>query len=151
MPCLCRKSGSQVSRQRYLLHVMESVPESLESRLKDLLGKDQWEMLHKKHELTSGPPSSAKKPAFQPIYKALGSFSDTARNEECRYTVENILCQGWACGGYDSGNRRGRRVRPHCNRVQQTMFTDAKSMGHRAKSFLKRSRIPVLMIPPVDE
>ncbi len=134
-----------------LLHVMESVPESLDSRLKGLLGKEQWEMLHSKHEHDARATLIGKKNESTTIHQALGSFSDTARNEECRYTVENILVKDGHVVDtiLDTAQEEG------CDLIvigsNKTMFTDSKSMGHRAKSILKRSRIPVMMIPPADE
>ncbi len=134
-----------------LLHVMESVPESLDSRLKGLLGKEQWEILHSKHEHDARTTLIGKKNELATIHQALGSFSEMASNEECRYTVENILVKD----GHVVDTILETAQEEACDIIvigsNKTMFTDVKSMGHRAKSILKRSRIPVMVIPPADE
>lgn len=134
-----------------LLHVMESVSESLDSRLKGLLGNEHWEMLHSKHEHNVRSTLIGKKSELAAIQEALDSFSDTARNDERHYTVENILVKDGNVVDtiLETAKEEG------CNLIvigsNKTMFSDSKSMGHRAKSILKRSRIPVMMIPPADE
>ncbi len=134
-----------------LLHVMESVPESLDSRLKGLLGKEQWEMLHSKHEHDARATLIGKKNELSTIHQALGTFSDTAQSEECRYTVENILVKD----GHVVDTILETAQEEGCDLIvlgsNKTMFTESKSIGHRIKSILKRSRIPVIMIPPADE
>lgn len=134
-----------------LLHVMENVPESLESRLKDLLGKEHWEMLNSKHKHDVRETLIGKKSELSTLHKALDSFSETARNEECRYTVENILIKD----GHVVDTILETAREEECDLIvigsNKTMFTDAKSVGHRTKSILKRSRVPVMMIPPADE
>ncbi|MFK5952400.1 MAG: universal stress protein [Desulfobacterium sp.] len=134
-----------------LLHVLESVPESLDSRLKGLLGKEQWEMLHSKHEHDARATLIGKKSELATIHQALGTFSDAAQSEGCRYAVENIL----VIDGHVVDTILETAEEEGCDLIvlgsNKTMFTDSKSLGHRAKSILKRSRIPVMMIPPADE
>ena len=134
-----------------LLHVLESVPESLDSRLKGLLGKEQWEMLHSKHEHDARATLIGKKSELATIHQALDTFSDGAQSEECRYAVENILVKD----GHVVDTILETAQEEECDLIvlgsNKTMFTDSKSIGHRIKSILKRSRIPVMMIPPADE
>ncbi|MBI9090810.1 MAG: universal stress protein [Desulfobacterium sp.] len=134
-----------------LLHVMESVPESMDSRLKTLLGKDQWEMLQSKHQHQARASLIGKKSTLATIHQALDSFSDPAQNDDGQYAVENILI------------KEGRVVKLILETAQEeasdliligsnkTMFTEANSLGRRTKSLLKQSRIPVMIVPPADE
>lgn len=132
-----------------LLHVMESIPDSLDTSLKGLLGEEAWEMMHKKHEHTARSILIGKKSAAKSIHEALGIFSETAKNDECNYSVDNILVKD----GDVVENILETSVEEECNIIvigsNKTMFTDSTSLGHRAKSILKRSKIPVMMVPPV--
>ena len=134
-----------------LLHVMESVPESLDSRLKSLLGKENWEMLHSKHAHDARATLIGKKSELATIHQALDTFSDTARNTECRYTVENVLVKD----GHVVETILDTAAEEECDLIvigsNKTIFTEAKSLGHRTKSILKRSRIPVMVIPPASD
>ncbi|SMD00835.1 Nucleotide-binding universal stress protein, UspA family [Desulfocicer vacuolatum DSM 3385] len=134
-----------------LLHVMESVPESLDSRLKGLLGKEQWELLHTKHAHDARATLIGKKNELSTIHQALGTFSDTAQNEEYRYVVENILVKD----GHVVDTILETAQEEECDLIilgsNKTIFSDSKSLGSRTKSILKRSRIPVMMIPPADD
>ncbi len=134
-----------------LLHVMETVSESLDSRLKGLLGKEQWEMLHSKHEHDARATLIGKRSELATIHQALDTFSSPLQNEECRYVVENILVKD----GHVVDTILETAKEEECDLIvigsNKTMFTDSKSMGRRTKSILKRSRIPVMMIPPADE
>ncbi|ACN16892.1 UspA4 [Desulforapulum autotrophicum HRM2] len=134
-----------------LLHVLESVPESMDSRLKALLGKDQWEMLQSKHLHEARAALIGKKSTLSTIHQALDTFSDPAQNDDGQYAVEKILV------------KEGRVVKTILETAQEegcdlivigsnrTMFTESNSLGHRTKSLLKRSEIPVMKIPPASE
>ena len=134
-----------------LLHVMETVSESLDSRLKGLLGKEQWEMLHSKHEHDARATLIGKKSELATIHQALDTFSNPDQYDESRYVVENILVMD----GHVVDTILETAAEEGADLIvigsNKTMFSDSKSMGHRAKSILKRSRIPVMMIPPADE
>lgn len=134
-----------------LLHVMESVPESMDSRLKTLLGKDQWEMLKSKHEHQARTSLIGKKSTLATIHQALDSFSDPAQNDDGQYAVENILIKE----GRVVKNILETALEEACDLIligsNKTMFTEANSLGRRTKSLLKQSRIPVMIIPPANE
>jgi len=134
-----------------LLHVLESVPESLESRLQGLLGKEEWEMLQKKHAHDARSTLIGKESELTSIHKALDTFSDGAQSEECRYVVENILVKDGHVGDAILETAEEEKCDLIVLGSNKTMFTASKSLGHLTKSILKRSKIPVMIIPPADK
>lgn len=132
-----------------ILHVIENTSESVESRLRGLLGEEQWEMLKSKHIHEARAALIDKKSTLSTIHKALDTFSDTARNDECQYVVENILIKE----GHVVETILETVKEEGCDIIvvgsNKTMFTESNSLGHRIKSLLKRSRIPVMVIPPI--
>lgn len=134
-----------------LLHVMESVPESVDARIKGLLGKEAWDMMHKKHQHQARATLIGKQSELNKIHQALDTFSETAQNDACRYTVENILVKD----GDVVQTILDTAIEEKCDLIvvgsNKTMFTDATALGGRVKSILKRSKIPVMIIPPADK
>ena len=134
-----------------ILHVRETTSESMELRLRVFLGEEQWEMLQSKHRHEARAAIIDKKSTLSTIHKALDTFSDTARNDECQYVVENILIkEGHVVETIlqTAKEEGGDIIVVGSNK---TMFTESNSLGRRTKSLLKRSRIPVMVIPPVEE
>jgi len=134
-----------------ILHVLESVSESIESRLKGLLGEEKWEMLQSTHLHEARAALIGKKSTLSTIHKALNTFSDSAQNDECKYVVENILIKE----GNVVETILQTAKEEECDIIvigsNKTMFTESNSLGRRTKSLLKRSRIPVMIIPPAKD
>lgn len=134
-----------------ILHVLETVSESMELRLKGMLGDEKWEMLQSKHRHEAKAALIDKKSTLSTIHMALDTFSDIARNEECQYVVENIMIKE----GHVVEVILKTAKEEGCDIIvlgsNKTMFTESNSLGRRTKSLLKRSRIPVMIIPPAED
>jgi nucleotide-binding universal stress UspA family protein len=108
-------------------------------------------MLQSKHLHEARAALIGKKSTLSTIHQALDTFSDPAQNDDGQYAVEKILV------------KEGRVVKTILETAQEegcdlivigsnrTMFTESNSLGHRTKSLLKRSEIPVMKIPPASE
>lgn len=135
-----------------ILHVMEAVSELIEPRLRIMFGEEQWEMLQSKHLHEARNSLIGKKSTLSTIHRALHSLSDPAQHDEYQYVVDNILVKE----GHVVETILETAKQESCDIIvvgsNKTMFSEANSLGRRTKSLLKRSRIPVLVIPhPQDE
>lgn len=135
-----------------ILHVMEAVSESIESRLRGMLGDGrQWEMIQSKHLHETRNTLIGKKSTLSTIHRALDTLSDPAQHDECRYVVDNILIKE----GHVVKIILETAKEESCDIIvigsNKTMFTESNSLGHRTKSLLKRSRIPVMVIPHAQD
>lgn len=134
-----------------ILHVMETASESMEARLRGMLGDEQWEMLQSKHRHEAKNALIGKKSTLSTIHSALDTLSDPAQQDECQYVVDNILVKE----GHVVETILETAKQEGCDIIvvgsNKTMFTESNSLGRRTKSLLKRSRIPVMIIPHAQD
>jgi nucleotide-binding universal stress UspA family protein len=135
-----------------LLHVLEKIPDYIEGRLAGLLGEDQWnEMMHayqnEVRQKLIGKRSSSKL-----IRRALEHFCSTAGMDD-------------ACSGYqsreivvaESGDVAERiienAIAQDCDMIilgaHEGLFAK-QSLSSTVKSVLKKSKIPVLVVPFIE-
>jgi nucleotide-binding universal stress UspA family protein len=135
-----------------LLHVIDKMPEYIESRLKGLLGEDVWK------EKISSQVSSArqqligKKSSNAMIKAALSQFCSEAGidGDTCGYhsreivvtdgeVIEDILASArkYECDLIVMGTKEG--------------FLSHNSIGATIKGVMRRTKIPVMMVPPLDQ
>lgn len=133
-----------------ILHVMETISESVDERLKALLGKDGWELMQKEQENSARAAIIGKKSVLGSIKEALDVFSRPSQDAEDRHTIENILIKE----GNVAETILEASKDENCDLIvigsNKTMFTDNTSLGVHMKKVLKRSKIPVLIIPPIE-
>ena len=135
-----------------LLHVIEKMPDYVEGRLKGLLGKNQWNDLLETHEKGARQFLIGKKSSNAVIQAALSKFCSEAGIDDasCGYhsreivvvegdIVEEILQQSqkYDCDLIIMGAREG-------------FFTET-SIGTIVKSVMKKSTIPVMVVPPDED
>lgn len=133
-----------------ILHVMETLSESMDERLKSLLGKDDWELMQKEQENSARAAIIGKKSVLTSIRAAIEVIAKPPEDGNNQYTIENILIKE----GNVVDNILKASVDENCDLViigsNKTMFTDNTSLGNHMKGVLKRSKVPVLMIPPIE-
>jgi len=131
-----------------ILHVIEAVSESLEPRIKRFLGEEAWKTMQQKHQNSVRATLIGKKSELEMIRQALGSLSKTAQSDECQYSVEKVLVRD----GNVVDTILETSVSEQCDLIvtgsNKTIFSDNTSLGSHLKSIFKRSKIPVMMIPP---
>jgi len=134
-----------------LLHVMEAVPDSVDAIVSGFLGKEAWEALHKQHENDARMVLNSKKSNHNIIHDAMDAFSKDGLTNDCDYTIDNILVKDGHVvdmivetaieGSFDLiiiGSHKG-------------FFSSATAIGQTAKGVMKQSKIPVMMIPPLEK
>ena len=133
-----------------LLHVMESLPDSVDAMISGFMGKEQWETLHKKHENDARMTLIGKKSNYNIIHDAMDAFSKDSITGECDYTIEKILVKD----GHVAETIIETSVVESSDLIiigsNKGIFSSATSLGEVAKWVFKHSKIPVMFIPPVS-
>lgn len=135
-----------------LLHVLERVPDYVESRLKGMLGEKNYAELVQKNSENARQALIGKKSSSTLIRDALDQFCTDAGIDDasCGYQsreivvaegdlVDEILTQAKEhnCDLIVMGAREG--------------FLSDNSIGHTIKAVMRHSRIPVMLVPPHEK
>ena len=132
-----------------LLHVMERVPKSVEGQLKAMIGDERWQEMVESQASDARQVLIGKKSSDAIIRKALMHFSTEAGIDDagCGYTSREIVVsdgdvvddvirysEKHNCDIIVLGTREG--------------FLSTNTIGPTIKSIMRKSRIPVLVVPP---
>jgi len=132
-----------------MLHVTEKIPDYIESRLKGLFGEEEFEKIAADHEKSMQAKLIAKKTSDNLIRIALEQFCSEAGIDDasCDFhsrevvigkgeVVNEIIKQSekFDCDIIILGSRKG--------------ILKRSSIGPVIKEVLRRSKIPVLVVPP---
>lgn len=135
-----------------LLHVVEKMPEYVESRLKGLLGEKQWEDTIESKLSGVREQLIGKKSSNAMIQAALAQFCSDAGidDDACGYhsreivvtngeVVQDIIknSQDYNCDLIVMGTKEG--------------FLSHNSIGSIIKNVMRKAIIPVMVVPPVSE
>lgn len=136
-----------------LLHVMEKLPDYVEGRLAGLLGEERWNQMMQAHQTEVRQILIGKRSSSKLIRQALEHFCSEAGLDDD------------ACSGYqsreivvaESGDVAERiienAIAQDCDLIilgaHEGLFTK-QSLGVTVKSVLKKSKIPVLVVPFVE-
>ena len=136
-----------------LLHVLEKkIPDYVESRLKGMLGEDQWNQIQEKQEKNVRSALIAKKSSDEMIREALEQFCSEAGIDDasCGYhSREIVVSEGdlideiidkakeYKCEMIIMGAREGI--------IRETAISSV------IRGVLHRTRIPVVVVPPEAE
>ncbi len=135
-----------------LLHVIEKMPDYIEGRLKGMLGQAQWSEMMDSQQKNAQEALIGKKSSDRMIREALSQFCSQAGIDDsaCGYhsreivisdgeVVEDILAYSkkYDCELIIMGAREG--------------LISNTSLGPTIKAVLRRSKIPVTVVPPVSE
>jgi nucleotide-binding universal stress UspA family protein len=140
--------AAQLNAKIVLLHVIEKVPESYESRLKNLFGERKWDEILLQHKEEAQHALIGKISERQMARTALSQFrreSDTGDKRDSAAQDQIIVIEGditatileqageHNCGLIVMGASKG--------------LISGTSVGHVIKSVLKKSSIPTLVVP----
>lgn len=133
-----------------LLHVLEKMPEYIESRLKGMLGEEQWKKTVESQISGVREQLIGKKSSNAMIQAALEQFCSEAGidDDACGYHSREIVitdgevihdiiksAQDYKCDLIVMGTREG--------------FLSHNTIGPTIKSVMRQAKIPVLVVPPV--
>ncbi len=145
--------SARYQAQIHILHVMESRDGYTESYLKAVLGDDKWQEIKQAHEDSARSVLIGKKPTNKLIQQTLNQFFLDLGREfdiECNFTPPQFLI------------REGEVVSTILEQAQEhscdviIMAGKKKIFGHDArigstiKVVLRRSKVPVLVVPPAE-
>jgi nucleotide-binding universal stress UspA family protein len=140
--------ASQLNAKIVLLHVIEKMPDSYESRMMGLFGENKWRDILDRHKAEAQHALIGKISSRQMIRTALSEFcrESAIGEDQCGVTpheivvkegdvVEDILQQATehGCDLIIMGASKG--------------LLSGTAVGHNIKSVLKRSKIPTLVVP----
>ncbi|AOY56818.1 MULTISPECIES: universal stress protein [Desulfococcus] len=132
-----------------LLHVIEKIPEYVESQLRGMLGEEKWKSYTEAHAKTARDNLIDKRSGNRVIREALEKFCAEAGIEDnaCGYhsreivltdgeVVEDIITQAGKhnCDLIVMGAHQG--------------FITGTSVGATIKNVLRGAKLPVLVVPP---
>ena len=133
-----------------LLHVMENLPDSVDAMVSGFIGKEKWEILHKQHENDARMTLIGKKNNQTMIHDAMDAFSKDIKITDCDYTIDKILVKD----GHVVDTIIETSVEESCDLIiigsHKGLFSSTTSLGQVAKGVLKQSKIPVMVIPPIE-
>lgn len=134
-----------------LLHVMEELPDSVDATIRGFIGEEKWELLHKEHEHNARMALIGKKNNQTMLHDAMADFTKEARTADFDYTVDKILVKD---GRHVVDNIIETSVLESCDIIiigsHKGFFSSGTSLGQVAKGVLKQSKIPVMVIPPIE-
>lgn len=135
-----------------LLHVLEKMPDYIESRLKGMLGEKQWQETIASQASGAREQLIGKKSSNTMIQSALAQFCSEAGIDDnaCGYHSREIVvtdgevvhdiiqsAQDYKCDLIVLGVKEG--------------FLSHNAIGPTIKSVMRQARIPVMVVPPVDQ
>lgn len=135
-----------------LLHVVDRVPDYVESRLKGLLGEESWKKTVDSQVSDARKQLIGKKSSNAMIKSALAQFCNEAGIDDnsCGYhsreivvtdgeVIDDIIqsAKDYQCDLIVMGTKEG--------------FLSHNSIGATIKGVMRKAKIPVLVVPPIDE
>lgn len=143
--------GTQLNAKIILLHVIEKIPESYESRITGLFGEDKWSEILSRHKEEAQHALIGKISSRQMVRTALSEFCREARieNDQCGVVQNEIvikegdvvetIIQQTAAHGCDlvvMGTSKG--------------LLSGTALSHNIKTVLKQSKVPTLVVPAAN-
>ena len=132
----------------YMLHVIENLPENVEGRLKDLLGKHQWEDLVNAQQANVRKSLLGKKSTNVEVREKVQNFCKLAGIDDgtCDFQSREIIISN----GDVVEDIIEKAVENKCDLIvlgAKEAFFAGNSIGNTIKSVLKNSKIPVTIVP----
>jgi nucleotide-binding universal stress UspA family protein len=142
--------AAQLDAKIILLHVLETVPESYENRLKDLFGEGEWNEILLSHKEEARHALIGKISERQMACTALSQFrreaeTGSADGRDCAAQDQIIVIEGEVVATILQ-----QAEEHHCDLIVMGAgkgLLSGTSVGHNIKTILKRSKVPTLVIP----
>lgn len=133
-----------------LLHVIEKMPDYIEGRLRGLLGEKQWREMGASHESNARETLIGKKSDSKLVREALEQFCADAGidDDACGYSSREVL----VTDGDIVDEIIDKSKAHNCDLIvlgaRQGLLSKETAIGPHIKGVLRRSRIPVMVVPP---
>lgn len=134
----------------YMLYVIEKLPELVDERVKNLVGTHQWQEMIDSHKMTAHKSLLGKTSTNAMVRKAIHDFcvQEGIADESCDIqSREIVISHGDIVDDILSNAEKN-----ECDLIvlgaHQNLFSKT-SIGSTTKGVLKKSKIPVTVVPPV--
>ena len=135
-----------------ILHVMEKLPDYIEGRLAGLLGENQWNQMMHAYQAEVRQKLIGKRSSSKLIRRALEHFCTEAGIDETSggyQSREIVVAESGDVGERIIENATAQECDLIVLGAHEGVFTK-QSLGPTVKSVLKKSRIPVLVVPFIE-
>ena len=131
-----------------LLHVLEKIPDYVEGRLEGLLGEEQWKEMMHSHENEIRQKLIGKRSSNVLIQKALEHFCAEAGidDDACGYQAREVVIDDGDVVESILVNAKAHECDVIVMGAPETRLLK-KSIGYATKSVLKKSKVPVIVVP----
>jgi nucleotide-binding universal stress UspA family protein len=131
----------------YMLYVIEKLPELVDERVKNLVGTHQWEEMINSHKMSAHKSLLGKTSTNAMVRKAIHDFCvQEGINDEDIQSREVIISHGDIVEDIISNAEKNK-----CDLIvlgaHKNLFSKT-SVGSTTKGVLKKSKIPVTVVPP---
>jgi nucleotide-binding universal stress UspA family protein len=140
--------ATQLNAKIVLLHVIEKLPDSYESRIMGLFGNEKWAEIVARHKEEAQHALIGKISSRQMVRTALREFCQESGigGDQCGVTQNEIV----VLDGDVVETIIQQAAEHECNLIAMGAsigLLSGTTVGHNIKSVLKRSNIPTLIIP----
>lgn len=132
----------------YMLHVIEKLPEQMGDRLKDLLGSHQWEEMVDSHKSSAHKSLVGKRPTNNVIREAVHNFckQEGIAEDSCDFQSREIIISDGEIVEDILKNAEANECDLIVLGGHRNMFGKT-SFGQTVKGVMKKSKIPVTLVP----
>lgn len=140
--------ATQLNAKMILLHVVEKIPESYESRIVGLFGEDKWQEIIVRHKEEVQHALIGKISSKQMVRTALSEFCREAgiEKDQCGGNQNEIVIKE----GDVIDTILQQAAEHECDLIvlgASKGLLSGTSVGHNIKSILKKSDVPTLVVP----
>jgi nucleotide-binding universal stress UspA family protein len=132
---------------------MERRDNYTESFLKGVLGEDKWQEIKQEHEDSARSVLIGKKPTNKLIQQTLNQFYLELGREcgiECNFTPPQVLIREGEVVSTILEQAQGHSCDVIIMAGKKKLFGDNARIGSTIKEVLRRSSVPVLVVPPAE-
>ena len=136
----------------YMLHVIEQLPEGVEGRVKDLLGRHKWEDIVNAQQADVHRSLTGKTSVNRMVRQDIRNFCKLVGIDDttCEIKAREIII----CSGYVAENIIAQAEENACDLIvlgaKNGIFSKT-SLGSIIKSVLKDSKIPITIVPAIAQ
>ena len=140
--------GSRFKAVTHMLHVIEDLPENVEGQLKGLLGKHQWEDLVQQQQEFVKKSLMGKKTINMVVQEQIQQFYEMADidDEGIDFRTKEIIISDGEVVESILKNAKDNKCDLIVLGSKETFFS-GNSVGVTIRSLLKKSTIPVTVVP----
>jgi nucleotide-binding universal stress UspA family protein len=134
----------------YMLYVIEKLPELVDERVKNLVGIHQWQDMVESHKMSAHKSLLGKTSTNEMVRKAIHDFcqQEGIADDSCEIQSREIIISHGEIVEDILSNAKVNECDTIILGGHQNMFSKT-ALGSTTKGVLKKSKIPVTVVPPV--